>query len=233
MNGSLRRLGVALLVTLVGAQVGCATNGSVPGGSAQADPRLQQQASFFSKSGFQACGAGVLLGFLGSKLGKGSDRQAAVTGAAACGALMGANYYLEGRRTQYANKEQQLQAMLADLRDDNAQLSGLLAATRRVVAEDKAKIDRVNTALVARKIDKAQAEKQLAGVDANRRQLEKSLADAEQRRNNWRQIASTERSSGTDTSQLDAELARLDQQVADLRGQLAEINNYRSIAVLG
>ncbi|MGQ0697104.1 MAG: hypothetical protein ACT4PZ_02565 [Panacagrimonas sp.] len=215
------------------------------GGSASADPRLQNEAEFFSRSGIEACLAGAAGAVLIKKIAdaidddkkdkdkKFFDKETLLIAVGVCGVAMGANYYLETRRSQYANREQALNEMVKDAKADNAKLSSLIATTRQVVAEDKAEIDQVKRDIAAKKISRQDADKKLASVDANRAQLEKTLAGLRQRQQNWREIASSERQQGTKTAALDAEIATLNKQIASMESALFELNDYRKISAVG
>ena len=106
-------LGVALLS-------GCASTGSSLLSGTQADDRLAsgQDAKFFSRSGFQACAGAAAVGVLACMLSNSSNKAACaiIAGVAACGVAMGTNYYLDQRRTEYANTSDRLAAMQRDVK---------------------------------------------------------------------------------------------------------------------
>ncbi len=203
----------------------------------QADPRLTENdsAQFFSKSGWQACGGGALVGVLGCQLGNPSDKKncmlkAAVAG---CGVAMGVNYYLDQRRSEYSNQEQRLNMMLNDVREDNRKLQSLTQTARSVMAEDRQQIAQIKKDIAAKKVDKSQAQKQIAEIDANTQYLKKSLADLKSREKQWREVAAAERASGARVDVLDVEINRLNQQVASLETEINELYKQRSAIQLG
>lgn len=237
---------ICALACTVAMASGCASLGL--GGSSGADPRLENQAKFFSASGLQACLVGaaatILIGEIEDALDDdkkkkddkkilGVEQKTLLIAVGVCGVAMGANYYLELRRSQYASKEQGLNQMVADAKKDNANLSSLIATSRQVIAEDKTEIDQVKAELRQRKISREQAETKLASVDANRMQLEKTLANLKQRQQNWRAIVSAERQDGRNTAALDAEIATLNKQIASMESALIEFNDYRRISAVG
>lgn len=221
---------------------GCATTGGFSGGTGTSgatgrpppDPRLVQQGRFFSRSGFQACMVGGGGAFLLTTLIEGNvTKNALIAGVAACGVAMGANYYTDVRRSQYANNEQRLNAYIKDVQEDNARLANLNATTNQVIAESKTAIDRVKAQLAARQISMAQANSQLAKVDSDRAYLQSTLAKLRHKQQEYQKTAATERQQGTNTAALDAEIGKMQQQVDQLEYQLVQLNDYRTISARG
>src|SRR5690554_1589088 len=127
----------ALLLT------GCASTGSsmVSNGSS-ADPRLTQgnDAQFFSKSGYQTCAAGAAVGVAGCLLSGTSNRTqcAIIAGLGACGVAMGANFYLDQRRNEYASTTERLEVMSQDIQQDTQRVIARTETARQVLADDRA-----------------------------------------------------------------------------------------------
>lgn len=209
--------------------------GAQSGGGA--DPRLtsNDSAQFFSKSGWQACAGGALVGVLGCQLGNPSDKKNCMLKAAlaGCGVAMGVNYYLDQRRSEYSNNEQRLNAMLADVREDNRKLQSLTQTARTVMAEDRQQIAQIKKDIAAKKVDRSKAQQQIAEIDANTNYLKKSLADLRSREKQWREVAAAERASGARVDVLDAEINRLNQQVVSLESEINELYTQRSAIQLG
>lgn len=215
--------------------------GSTPAPSQPAgggtDPRLTQndEARFFSKSGWQACAGGALVGALACQIGNPSDKKDCMLKAAlvGCGVAMGANYYLDQRRSEYSNTETRLDAMINDVREDNRKLASLTQTARTVMAEDRAQIAQLKKDIAAQKVQKAQAQQQLAEIDANTRYLQKTLADLKSREKQWREVAASERNSGARVDTLDAEINRMQQQIASLETEIDTLFQQRSAIKLG
>ena len=234
-----RRTAAALLLVIVS---GCAATGGYSGGTGTygaaggtaPDPRLVQQGRFFSRSGFQACAVGGGGAFLLTTLIEGKvTRNAIIAGVATCGVAMGANYYLDVRRSQYANNEQRLNAYIRDVRNDNARLASLIATTNQVIAESKTAIDHVKAQLAAGQISMAQANRQLAKVDSDRAYLHSTLAKLRYKQQEYQKTAAAERRQGVDTAALDAEIRTMQQQVDQLEYQLVQLNDYRTLSARG
>lgn len=225
-------LGLILLLT------GCQATDTVPtAGQAQVDPRLanNNSAKFFSKSGLQACAGGALVGVLACKLGNPNDERKCMlaAGLAGCGVGIGANYYLDNQRANYANAEDRLDATIADVRRDNQELEMLGDAARSVIADDKRKIEQIKQDIAANNVEHARAEQQIAEIDANTAYLKKSLADVRSKQQEWIKVADAERNSGAKTDMLDAEISKMQQQVAQLESEIDELYGQRSSIQLG
>lgn len=231
------RAGAAALILALG--TGCATtNGAGAGmagtGGPAPDPRLVQQGRFFSRSGFQACVVGGGGAFLLTTLIEGKVNQNALIAAVAtCGVAMGANYYMDVRRSQYANNEQRLNAYIKDVQADNARIAGMITANNQIVAESKAAIDHVKAQLAAKQISEAEANRQLAKVDVDRRYLQNTLAKMKSKQQEYQKVVAAERQQGNNTAALDAEIARMQKQVDQLEYQLVQLNDYRTISARG
>lgn len=200
------------------------------------DPRLKtDEARFFSKSGWQACAGGALVGALACQIGNPSDKKKCMLKAAlvGCGVAMGANYYLDQRRSEYANTETRLDAMITDVQDDNRKLQSLTQTARTVMAEDRAQIAQLKKDIAANRVQQEQAKTQIAEIDANTRYLRKSLADLKSREQQWREVAASEKASGARVDALDAEINRMQQQIASLESEINELYQQRSAIRLG
>jgi len=202
------------------------------------DPRLanNHSAQFFSKSGLQACGAGALVGALACQLGNPSDKTRCMLAAAAvgCGVGMGANYYLDHQRAQYANAEQRLDAAIADVRKDNQELQSLAATARQVINDDRQKIEKIRRDIAKNQVQREQAQQQLAQIDANAAYLKKTLAEVKSREQEWQKVAAAEQQTkGPRIDLLNAEISRMQQQRSQLEAEIDQLYTQRSAIQLG
>jgi len=220
---------VALMVWLTGCQ-------SVPSQS-QTDPRLSNSnsAEFFSQSGMQACAIGGGIGLIACALGDPDNKKACMLTAAVvgCGVGMGANYYLDQRRSQYANAEQRLDATIADVRKDNIRIQQLSQTAQNVLADDRRKLAQIRQDMANNRLQVAQARQQLAGIDANAAFLRKSLADTKKREREWRQVAEAERNNGARVDTLNAEINTMQRQIGQLEREVEQLYQQRSAIRLG
>lgn len=234
MTASFCRLRGLLLVAIA-LLTGCQTNAG--GYYQQTDPRLtnSNSAQFFSQSGLQACAIGGGAGALLCVLGDADNKQTCMLAAAVvgCGVGMGANYYLDQRRSQYANREQRLDATIADVRKDNMQLQQLTQTARTVMADDQRKLAQIRQDIAQHRLQVASARQQLASIDSNTAFLRKTLADTKKREQEWRQVAETERRNGARVDTLNAEINSMQRQIGQLEREVEQLYQQRSAIRLG
>ncbi len=213
-------------ITVAAALAGCTTTG--------ADSRLSDQTSFFKNSNVQACLAGAAVVALLDRLRSSADTTSTLIAAGAgCATALAANSYLQSKREQHADTQTRIASEIEDVRTDNQQLSSLISTTKTIVAEDKAEIDAVKAKYAADQITRDEAIEQLAVVDANRRELNGVLTELESRQAEWEKVAAAEREVGGDTRALDAEIERMETNIATLQDEVDELNEYRMIAPVG
>lgn len=211
--------------------------GKQSGQQPQADPRLQNstEASFFSRSGFEACIGGAFVGAVICQASNASDKKDCMLKAAfvGCGVAMGANYYYDYRRAQYASQEQLLDAMIADVQEDNRKLQSLNNTAKTVLAENKKQLDKIKSDIAQNKVDTAEASRTLQEVDANAKYLKTTLADLKKREQEWREVAAKETSGGARLDALNSEINRMQQQIAVLESDIDALYGQRSAIQLG
>lgn len=234
----LSRLFMICLLAL--AITGCKTMGTGAGAQSagpQPSPQLtgSDEARFFSKSGLQACAGGALVGLATCKLTNTCDSNKGMFTAAmvGCGVGMGANYYLDQRRSEYANTEQRLDTMIADVREDNRKLQTLTATATDVLNQDKQKLTTLKSQLAQKQVEKTAAQQQLAQVDANTRYLKDSLANLKKREQQWREVAQAEQQKSQQYQELNSEINRMQKQIISLQENVQQVEQQRAAIVLG
>ena len=208
-----------------------------------AEQRMRAQAADFNRTIAEGVVFGALLGAMaGAAAGaavKSKNRGEGAAIGAAIGALAGgvlggaAGSYYADKKQQYANEEQRLDSILADLRQQNTELAQLVDSTRTVVAADQQRLGQIDHDLAARRISRQQAQQQLAEVDGNIRFLQQTVSTLRERRADWQAVADTAR---TDTSsariqQMDQEINRLEQQIQLIEGELNALTSRRASVV--
>ncbi len=200
-----------------------------------AEDELRTEAGSMNRSGLQAClisgGAAALGTYLLSK-DKTKSIAAAVIG---CGVGVGANYYLQNKRKQYAGNEERLETMIADIREDNARLSRIIQSAEKVMSGDKQRIDEIDKAYREKQITLQQAQDKMKSVDDNRAYLETTLENLRKREAEWQKVATEERKvqSSDGMVKMDKEISQLQGQIASLEGDLEILVNRRSISPIG
>lgn len=233
-----RLLPILLSVTLV--LGGCASTGSsMLGGSSDADPRLTsgEEAEFFSRSGYQACAASAAIGAMACMLSNSSNKAvcAVAAGVAACGVAMGANYYLDQRRGEYANTGERLDAMNQDIQQDTQRVIARTETARSVIAEDKALIVGIEQDIAQKTLNRERAERDLAAIDSNIEILKRDLANMNTKVVEYEEVAELERQEATPEEMVEVEhnIQKMRDQVLALQQEVDTMYSMRSAITLG
>ncbi|WP_447927245.1 hypothetical protein [Vreelandella sp. EE27] len=230
------------LVTGALALTGCASTGSSFLGNSDnqsADPRLTQgtDASFFNKSGFQACAAGAAVGVMGCMLSNSSNQTqcAIIAGLSACGVAMGANYYLEQRRNEYASTEERLAVMSQDIQQDTQKVIARTNTARQVLEEDRQSIARIEQEMAGQRLNQEMAEKELAGIDSNIGILRRDLRNMQKSVQEYEEVVALERevASPGEIQHVEQEIQVMNQQVLALQQEVDDLYSMRSAITLG
>jgi len=219
---------------------GCANTGSsMLDGSESPDPRLTQgnDAQFFSKSGYQACAVGAGVGILGCALSNSSNKAvcAIAAGITACGVAMGANYYLDQRRSEYADTTTRLAKMNSDVEQDTQKVVARTATAQQVIQDDQARIAQIKKDMANKKIDKTKAQAQVAEIDSNIARLRKDLTNMRTKVTEYTKVADAERAQGgsDQIKQVDMSIAKMNEKVTALQKEVDGLYNQRSAITLG
>lgn len=225
-KNNMYRASVAGLMAVTLALSGCASTGSsmLGGNGGQLDPRLTQgsDAEFFSRSGFQACAGAAALGVAACMLGASSEKRAAcaiLAGVAACGAAMGANYYLDARRSQYKNTNEMLNAMTQDVEQDTQKLQQRSKTLQEVIDSDKQKLAQLNSDIAQGRLDQATAKQTLADIDTNIAHIKKEQETIDGK------IASYREAAASTGNEKQADVKKLNGQIESLQAEAAKLRN--------
>ena len=220
-----KRLMAVLGLSTVLVLSGCQSNNG-------ADPRITNNSDmeFFSKSGITACAGGAAIGALGCLVSNTDNKGACmiIAAVAGCGVGIGANAYLDNKRKDYASNEAMLNSMIADIKKENQRLQNASNAARAVIADDKRALAKIEQDMKQQRLNKAAAEKQLKGIDANIAALRTRLSDMKKREAEWRDIAAQSRENGIKTAQLDKQIMGMKQQVSSLQEELDSLYSQRT-----
>ncbi|KAG1447242.1 hypothetical protein G6F57_017119 [Rhizopus arrhizus] len=239
INTSWRRALLGAMMISVALISGCASTQSAmlskDGGTV--DPRLTESsdAKFFSKSGYQACAASALGGVLACTLSNSGNKAvcAVAAGIAACGVAMGANYYLDYRRSQYANTTDRLNAITGDIRQDTDKVIARSNTVREVIKDDQARLENIKMDMKMARADEAQAKKELSSVDLNIAKMREELDKMRDKVDQYREVAEKERAAngGMPNKQLDSEITKMNQRVASLQSEVDGLTVSLAIAM--
>lgn len=209
------------------------------GANQSADPRLTQgnDAQFFSKSGYQACAAGAAVGIAGCILSGTSDRTTCMVaaGITACGVAMGANYYLDQRRSEYASTTERLDVMSQEIQKDTQKVAARTETARQVMADDRARIERLELEMAEQRVDQAAAERELAGIDSNIGILRRDLGNMQSKVTEYEKVAELERqeASPQEFDKIEQEINVMNKQVLALQQEVDNLYSMRSAITLG
>jgi hypothetical protein len=221
--------GAAALAQQLGQGMPTLGSGAAPSGAAAAESsapltpaeeRLRRQSRAFQRTVWEGAaigaGAGALWGVLAGDDTKGILTKTAIGGAV--GGLAGA--YIASKQKAFASEEDQLDSMIADVRQSNRDAEALIASLREVIAEDRERL-----AAVERRYRAGQATEADLAATRKRVAVNRSIAQdaAKGAREQFAMYSGAERafrgkSPGTDTQGLKSELTTYKQQIDTLDG---------------
>jgi hypothetical protein len=177
------------------------------------------------------CVAGAILGALIAH-----DAKAAAIGCGAGGAggaiVGGADGYMQAKSAQaQANQVVMAQSVAEDVRKQNQELETAVQTAQRVVDGDQRKIEALQARLASKQVTLAQAQAEAEAVRDNSRTIQTILADAQKKRDNFVQARS--KLPGGDTADIDAQIAAMNSQIAQLEQQVSSINASLKMSGLG
>jgi len=218
---------------------GCANTGSSMLGGDTTDPRLTQgnDAQFFSKSGYQACAVGAGIGILGCALSNTNNKAvcAVAAGITACGVAMGANYYLDQRRSEYSNTSQRLAKMNSDVQQDTQNVITRTATAQQVINDDQQRIAQIKQAMASNQLNKTKAQADIAEIDNNIARMRKDLGNMRTKVTEYTKVAQQERQDGAgdEIKQVDISILKMNEKVASLQKEVDGLYTQRSAITLG
>lgn len=225
------------LICLVTALSGCNLNNDNV-----TDERLRNNDSieFFNRSGWQACAAGTvggaLVGTLACSSKEKKDKYLCIAGSAiaGCGIGIGVNAYLDYQRSKYKTVEERLTASLIDIQRDNAKLEELTKNAKAVIADDRNVLVRMQKDIATNTLDKNNAEKKIAQIDANLDVLNNSVTQIKSREKQWNTVKNNEakqakgKGAKKSVAMLDKEINKMRHQVAMLQQEVDGLYSLRS-----
>ena len=147
-----------------------------------------------------------------------SDNRAICLAAAAagCGIAMGGNAILDNIRKQYHTKEEQLNALIADLSDNRQKAVSMVAAANQVYADDKNKLAKLEKQIKQNQANKQEAKMLLAQYDANIKVLKSNYEYYQKSLTSYKEARKGLVESNYFNNQEKAQIAKLDKQIKQL-----------------
>lgn len=241
------RLGRALLVLSLTASLlcsGCASQpqtlseSTSPSGSNQPlspdEQQIRDDANVFNQTVVQGslvgAGLGILAGVLiGATTGRVDNMvKYGVVGGVTGGVLGGVDGYMVAKRQEAGNNRvRMIQAMTRDVERDTERVQSTVASSTRVLEDSKQQLTDVQAQVAAKQADVAEAESVRKRVEQNRDVMAATLKALKKRRDNY-QEASAE--TGGDTTELDAQIAHLNDEISKLEQNVAAMNEALAVS---
>ena len=131
---------------------------------------------------------------------------------------MGANYYLDYRRSQYANTGERLNAMTNDVKADTQKVIARTDTAMQVITDNKTTLSKIQADMKAQQLDQAKAKQDLAQIDKNIEVMSTDVDHMKDKVKQYEEVAQAEKASGN-TKQvkgIDGEIAKMKKRVASL-----------------
>ncbi|MCX8574186.1 MULTISPECIES: hypothetical protein [unclassified Gilliamella] len=194
------------------------------------DPALTNSntSQFFSKSAWQSCVVGAGFSGLSCILVGGKPGVCLATAAVGCGVLMGANYYLDSKRAEYADEEMRIDAYIYDIQQNNMEVQAVTQNAQAVLDKNLATLKVLNSQIENKTLSKRQIKNELKQIDANIAYLTDKLDRMKGIESDWVMLSAREKQSGINMSKLDKQINQLHKQIALLEKQINVVSQQRS-----
>lgn len=224
MNKMIVILTLSMSLVLAGCQ---STNGNTK----DVDPALTKgnAGNFFSKSAWQSCAVGAGITGVGCLLLKGNAATCIASAAVGCGVMMGANHYLEAKRSEYIDKEQRLDAYIYDIQQNTLEIQAVTEAAKGVLNKNLATLNALNRQIQNESISRNQAKNELNKIDANIAYLNEKLGRMKKVESDWVSLSSKEKIAGLNVAKLNKQINQLHKQILSLEKQINIVSKQRSV----
>lgn len=143
---------------------------------------------------------------------------------AAAGGLAGS--YVANKQKHYANKEDVLNAMIADVRQSNADSRALIASVRAVIDEDKRRLAAVQQQVRSGQATQAALEAERRRINENKAVITQASRGASEKQAMFQDAERQFRAAnpGTDTARMHEQLSAFNQNIDTLNGLVQSIS---------
>lgn len=185
-----------------------------------AERRMREQSRAFQRTVWEGvligAGAGTLWGVVQRDDAKDVLKKALIGGAV--GGLAGA--YIAHKQKQYSTKEDQLNAMVTDVRESNKQTQELIASAREVIAEDRRRLAAVEKRHKAGQATEAELAATRTRVSENKTVVAQATKGAREKSTMFQGAEREYRQQNPDanTAPLQSEINAFNQQIETLDG---------------
>ena len=141
---------------------------------------------------------------------------------------MGANYYLDTKRAEFADAEMRLDAYIQDVQQNTYEVQAVTETAKAVLDKNLATLKTLNKQIKSQTVNQTQAKNELTQIDANIAYLKDKLSRMQKVEKDWVSIAAQEKQSGVNVSKLDKQINQLHKQIAVLEKQVNLVSQQRS-----
>ena len=224
-----RYLGVLLIAASLLNACGTSNGGAIPEEDlTPAQRSLRERDAAFQKTVWEGAllgaGLGAITGFIFGGKDKGKSVLIGATAGIAVGALTGA--YIGSKQNEYADREEQLDAVIADVRQKNTEAEAVTESMKEVIAEDRRKLDLANQQFAQKEISESEYQGQLNLVRQDREVMAGSINSAEEQLETFReaQMAYEEDAVDAQTAQLKDEIDVLQTQISTMHDIVGDLS---------
>jgi hypothetical protein len=239
------RKALALLVACAMVVSACAsTRGGIENTGTSSDPygppmtadeeQLRREANTFNTTVVQGsllgAGLGILAGVLiGATTGRVENMvKYGAVGGVTGGVLGGVDGYMVAKQQEAGNNRiRMIQAMTRDVEADNRKLQSLVESSNRILEDSKRQLADINQQVETKTTSLAQARAAKGRVEQNRNVMQSSLDSLKKRRDTYQKAAAQ---TGGDTRELDAQIQRLNEQIAELERNVLAMNQALAVS---
>jgi hypothetical protein len=237
----------SIAAALAGVLMLCGCEGTMPFGE-QAPPReptpaekqLRDDAEAYNKvvlgGALVGAAAGAAIGAVSCLFVDSRDRsscavQRAVIGGAV-GGIAGAvdGYYTAKKQQATQQKVREIDLVTRDVRADNARLQAFIRSSDTVLAESRTKLTQLNSDVAAKKVSIQQAKAERAQIEQNRDLMQNTLDNMKKSRDVYNQTSAKMPATAAGKRDLDAEMKRLNQEIAVLEKNVVAMNSALSVS---
>lgn len=189
--------------------------------------RMRERASAFNKTIWEGVAAGAGAGALAGGLFSDDWLKGAIIGATV-GAIVGgaAGAYVAKKQEQYADREEVLDAMTADVQQKNLEAQNLIETMREVVAEDNLKLVALNEQYQQKLISDADYRRELAVVQSDRELIDQAIDKAGKQHDTFSEAKEIyeEQNPDVTTTQLAMEIDTLQDRITTMNAIVADLS---------
>jgi hypothetical protein len=203
-----------------------------------AEKQMREDKDRFDKTVFGGIVVGAVIGAgtgLAYSLITGEDpkkRNRTLLATTAAGAVAGGvDGYVTAKKEQAGRQRvRELQAATADVRQDNDHLQSFIDSTNSVLAEGRARLAALSRDVATKRISAKDAERARQREQQNIDEMQTTLDSAKKSREQYQQAASKLQGTPQERRDLDAEIKKMDKEVAQLEGNIAEYNRALQVS---